>query len=87
MFQGLILGFFGGLLGMGFGYGLLEMFSTFAKGADDLPLIPITLDLPFILFSGSIAIVSALIASLIPARKSQKLSVIEVIRNGYNIRT
>lgn len=82
MFQGLILGFFGGLLGMAFGYGLLEMFSSFAKGSDGQPIIPITLDVPFILFSGSIAIISALIASLIPARKSQKLSVIEVIRNG-----
>lgn len=82
MFQGLILGFFGGLLGMGLGYGLLEMFSTFAKGADGNPIIPITLDVPFILLSGSIAIVSALIASAIPARKSRKLSPIEVIRNG-----
>jgi lipoprotein-releasing system permease protein len=82
MFQGLILGFFGGLLGMAFGYGLLEMFSSFAKGSDGQPIIPITLDVPFILFSGSIAIVSALVASLIPARKSRKLSVIEVIRNG-----
>lgn len=82
MFQGLILGFFGGLLGMGLGYGLLKMFSTFAKGADGNPIIPITFDLPFILISGSIAIVSALVASVIPARKSQKLSPIEVIRNG-----
>ena len=82
MFQGLILGFFGGLLGMGLGYGLLEMFSTFAKGADGNPIIPITLDVPFILLSGSIAIFSALIASAIPARKSRKLSPIEVIRNG-----
>lgn len=82
LFQGLILGVFGGLLGMGFGVGLLEMFSTFAKGADGNPIIPITLDVPFILVSGSIAIVSALIASFIPARKSKKLSPIEVIRNG-----
>ncbi len=82
MFQGIILGFLGGILGMGLGYGLLEMFSTFAKGSDGNPIIPITFDLGFILFSGSIAIVSAFVASLIPARKSLKLSVIEVIRNG-----
>lgn len=82
MFQGIILGFLGGLLGMGLGYGLLQMFSTFAKGADGQPIIPITFDVNFILFSGSIAVISSFIASLIPARKSQKLSVIEVIRNG-----
>lgn len=82
MFQGIILGFLGGLLGMGLGYGLLEMFSTFAKNSDGNPIIPITFDLQFILLSGSIAVVSSFIASLIPARKSLKLSVIEVIRNG-----
>lgn len=82
IFQGLILGFFGGLLGMGLGYGLLQSFTTFAKSADGTPIIPITFDIPFILASGSIAIISALIASFIPARKSKKLSPIEVIRNG-----
>lgn len=82
IFQGLILGVLGGLVGMAFGYGLLEMFSTFAKGADGEAIIPITFDLGFILLSGSIAVFSSLVASLIPARKSQKLSVIEVIRNG-----
>lgn len=82
MFQGIILGFLGGLLGMGLGYGLLEMFSTFAKNSDGNPIIPITFDLQFILLSGSIAVVSSFVASLIPARKSLKLSVIEVIRNG-----
>lgn len=82
IFQGLILGVLGGLVGMAFGYGLLEMFSTFAKGPDGEAIIPITFDLGFILLSGSIAVFSSLVASLIPARKSQKLSVIEVIRNG-----
>lgn len=82
MFQGIILGVLGGLLGMGFGYGLLEMFSTFAKNSDGSPIIPITFDLQFILLSGSIAVIASFIASLIPARKSLKLSVIEVIRNG-----
>jgi lipoprotein-releasing system permease protein len=67
---------------MAFGYGLLEMFSTFAKGPDGEAIIPITFDLGFILLSGSIAVFSSLVASIIPARKSQKLSVIEVIRNG-----
>ena len=82
IFQGLILGFFGGLLGMALGYGLLQSFTTFAKGADGNPIIPIKFDIPFILASGSIAVFSSLFASFIPARKSKKLSPIEVIRNG-----
>ena len=82
IFQGLILGIFGGLLGMALGYGLLQSFTTFAKAADGTPIIPIEFDIPFILASGSIAVFSALLASFIPARKSKKLSPIEVIRNG-----
>ncbi len=82
IFQGLILGFFGGLLGMALGYGLLQSFTTFAKAADGTPIIPIKFDIPFILASGSIAVFSSLLASFIPARKSKKLSPIEVIRNG-----
>jgi lipoprotein-releasing system permease protein len=82
IFQGLILGVFGGLLGMGLGYGLLQSFTTFAKSADGTPIIPIKFDIPFILASGSIAVFSSLLASFIPARKSKKLSPIEVIRNG-----
>jgi len=82
IFQGLMLGTFGGLLGMGLGYGLLQSFTTFAKAADGTPIIPIQFDLQFIVMSGLIAVFSALIASFIPARKSKKLSPIEVIRNG-----
>ncbi len=82
IFQGLILGIFGGLLGMALGYGLLQSFTTFAKAADGTPIIPIKFDLGFILASGSIAVFSAMLASIIPARKSRKLSPIEVIRNG-----
>ena len=82
IFQGLILGIFGGILGIGLGVGLLQMFTTFAKNPDGTPLIPITFDMAFIAFSGSVAVLSALIASIIPAQKSKKLSPIEVIRNG-----
>lgn len=82
IFQGLILGFLGGILGVAFGVGLLVMFTTFAKNPDGTALIPITYNVGFIAFSGSVAVISALIASIIPARKSRKLSPIEVIRNG-----
>jgi lipoprotein-releasing system permease protein len=82
IFQGLILGFLGGILGVALGVGLLVMFTTFAKNPNGTALIPITYNVGFIAFSGSVALISALIASIIPARKSRKLSPIEVIRNG-----
>ena len=82
LFQGLILGFYGAILGVLFGLGLILSFTTFARNPDGSALIPINFDVPFILFSGSIAILSALIASFIPATRSKKLSPIEVIRNG-----
>lgn len=82
LFQGLILGFYGAILGVLFGLGLIISFTTFARNPDGTALIAIRYDIPFILFSGSIAIFSALIASFIPAARSKKLSPIEVIRNG-----
>lgn len=82
LFQGLILGFWGAVLGIAFGLGLIAMFTTFARNPDGSALIAISYDIPFITFSGAIAIVSALVASMIPAAKSRKLSPIEVIRNG-----
>lgn len=82
LFQGLLLGVMGAIVGVVLGVGLLVIFTTFATNADGTALIPIKFDPVFITFSASIAIVSALLASLIPARKSSKLSPIEVIRNG-----
>jgi lipoprotein-releasing system permease protein len=82
LFQGLLLGFWGAILGVLFGVALLLSFTTFARNPDGSALIPIAFDPMFIAFSGSVAIVSALIASFIPAQRSKKLSPIEVIRNG-----
>jgi lipoprotein-releasing system permease protein len=82
LFQGLILGVYGAILGVLFGLGLIVSFTTFARNPDGSALIAINYDIPFILFSASIAVLSALIASFIPAARSKKLSPIEVIRNG-----
>lgn len=82
LFQGLILGVYGAILGVLFGLGLILAFTTFARNPDGSALIPINFDIMFILFSGSVAVLSALIASFIPAARSKKLSPIEVIRNG-----
>lgn len=82
LFQGLMLGIAGALLGIGLGIGLIVSFTTFALNTDGTPVVPVVLDWGFIAVSGIIAVLSASLASLIPARKSSRLSPIEVIRNG-----
>ncbi len=80
--QGLILGVLGSLLGIGLGIGLLVMFTKFAVDENGESVINIYYNIKFIMLSFAIGTVSALIASIIPARKSKKLSAMEVISNG-----
>lgn len=80
--QGFILGLMGAIVGILLGVGLIVAFTTFALNPDGTPLIPIALDVGFIVFSGIISIVAAMSAALIPAIKSMKMNPIEVIRNG-----
>jgi len=82
LFEGFILGIFGAILGVLFGLGLSYSFTTFALGADGNPVVPLYIDYGFIALSAFIALLASTVAALIPARKSSKLSVIEVIRNA-----
>lgn len=82
LFQGLLLGIGGGILGVIFGLGLLASFTKFALNPDGTPVIPLYVDYKFIVVSCLIAIVSATVAALIPARNSSKLQPMEVIKNG-----
>ena len=82
LFQGLILGIFGAILGVGFGLGLAVAFTKFAVNPDGTPVIALFIDPQFIIISGIIAIVSATVASLIPASRSSRLDPMEVIKNG-----
>ncbi|PKL01530.1 MAG: ABC transporter permease [Tenericutes bacterium HGW-Tenericutes-1] len=82
LFEGLILGLLGAIFGVALGLGLSYSFTTFALKADGTPVVPLFIDPGFIALSAAIAVTAALGASLIPARKSSKLSVIEVIRNA-----
>jgi lipoprotein-releasing system permease protein len=80
--EGFILGIFGAIGGVLFGLGLSYAFTTFAVNADGIPVVPLSIDPGFIALSGGIALVACLAASLTPAIKSSKLTVIEVIRNA-----
>jgi lipoprotein-releasing system permease protein len=82
VFQGLLLGILGAVLGIALGFALLLMFTQFAVNPDGTPVVPIFINPSFIALSGLFAIVSAMVASLIPARLSSKLNPIEVIKNG-----
>lgn len=80
--QGFILGTIGSLLGVLLGVGLILSFSMFALDETGKAVINIKLDPSFITTSFLIGVFVASIASLIPARKSKKLSAMEVISNG-----
>lgn len=82
LFEGFVLGLFGAGLGVLFGLGLAYMFSTFALDQAGNPIIALFIDQQFIIVSAVIATLASTMAALIPARKSSKLSIIEVIRNG-----
>lgn len=82
LFQGIILGIFGAVLGVSFGVGLTVMFTKFAVSADGVPIVQLYVNPKFIILSAALAIGSSSIAALIPAKKSAKLDPIEVIKNG-----
>lgn len=82
LFQGFILGVIGSVVGIAFGLGLSYSFTKFALNPDGTPVIALYIDSNFILLSAVIAVISATLASLIPAWRSSKLNPIEVIKNG-----
>lgn len=80
--QGFLLGILGAIGGVLLGLLLTYMFTAFALGPDGEPVVPLLIEPSFIMISAIVAIVSASVASIIPARRSSKLSIIEVIKNG-----
>ncbi|HHT19965.1 MAG TPA: ABC transporter permease [Tissierellia bacterium] len=82
LFQGLLLGIAGAILGILLGLGLAYAFTRFALSPDGTPIVPLVIDPGFIALSALFAITVSTLAALIPARKSSQLNPIEVIRNG-----
>lgn len=79
LFQGLILGIFGSLIGSGLGILLLTAFEYLNQGNNNLV---INYRWSSILIIAIIATVSGTFASLIPARRSANLNPMEAIKNG-----
>lgn len=82
LFEGVILGIFGALAGIGLGLGLAYSFTVFAVRPDGTPVIALFIDPTFIALSGAIAVAACMLASLIPARRSSTLNPIDIIRNN-----
>lgn len=82
LFQGLMLGLAGAILGILLGLGLAYAFTRFAVNPDGTPVVPLFIDPSFIALSAGFAVLVSTLAALIPARKSSQLNPIEVIRNA-----
>jgi len=82
LFEGLLLGAAGSVFGVVLGVSLLIGFVTFATNPDGSSLIDLSLDYRFVIGSGLVAVLAAALAAVVPARKSSRLSPIEVIRNA-----
>lgn len=81
LFEGLIIGSLGSLVGLGLAAGLIWSFNTFAGGSE-AGLFDIIIEPQFAIQTIIIAIIASILASLIPARNSSKMEVIEIIRNN-----
>ena len=82
LLEGFMLGIGGAIGGVLLGLGLSVSFTAFALGPDGEPVVPLSIEPSFIALSAMIALVSSTLAALIPAIKSRKMTVIEVIRNA-----
>lgn len=82
IYEGLLLGLAGSLLGIALGLGLLYAFDAFTSSAGSSNIIRLNLDYGFVLLSWGIALAASTLAGFFAARRSLKLNPIDVIREG-----
>ena len=82
IYQGLLVGLLGSTLGIMLGLGLLYGFNSFTIRPDGSSLVDLYIDYNFIARSWLIALLASTLAGILPARRSQKLTPVEVIREG-----
>ncbi|MFR5266486.1 ABC transporter permease [Clostridium sp.] len=82
IYQGLILGVIGAVVGAILGVGMFEIFSHAVKSATGAPIVTGNIYGSYIIMSAIIAIIVAICAASLAASKSLKLDPMEVIRNN-----
>jgi lipoprotein-releasing system permease protein len=82
IYQGLLVGLLGSTLGIILGLGLLYGFNTFTVRPGGSSLVDLYIDYNFIVRSWLIALLASTMAGILPARRSQQLTPVEVIREG-----
>jgi len=82
IYQGLLIGLVGSIIGITLGISLLYAFNIFTTDPDGTALIELYIEYDFIIRSWLIAVLASTLAGVIPARKSLRLNPIEVIREG-----
>lgn len=81
--QALIIGFFGGLLGITIGYAVSAYIDTIPFITDALPTIktyPINYDINFYIWGVVFALLSTFLAGFLPAKKAQNIDPVDIIR-------
>jgi lipoprotein-releasing system permease protein len=81
--QALIIGFFGGLLGITIGYAVSAYIDTIPFVTEALPTIktyPINYDINFYISGVIFALVSTFLAGFLPAKKAQHIDPVDIIR-------
>ena len=82
IYEGLLVGLIGATLGIILGLGLLYGFITSTTSSGGGAIVDLYIDYQFILTSWLIGLAASTLAGILPARKSLKLSPVEVIREG-----
>ncbi len=83
IFQALMIGLIGGILGLGVGYGISAIIDNVPFNTEALPTIktyPINYDPYFYIGGISFALITTFLAGYLPAKKAQNIDPVEIIR-------